>query len=338
MTFYDFYSSDYADIIRFIVFFLVFLFVKWQVLRHLNKLKSKTETKLDDFLYQVISEFSWIAILSLTILLTSKVEIFGFIMPKAITFISLVIFTFYVARSIFHLLKYVAESFIPLAKINKSIVKFIVGLSKYVVYFIAILFLLDNLGVNISSMVAGLGIGGIALALAVQNILGDLLSSFSIHLDKICEVGDSVEVNGVMGIVEKIGVKTIRLKTLQGEELIMSNSNFIDASIKNYKKMEKRRIVFNVGVVYEINLEKLKKIPTLLKDIIKSKENVEFGRVHFVKMNDFSLDFEVMYHVTTGNYDVYMDIQNDINYAIIEVFQKESIEIAYPTQVVYKKT
>jgi small-conductance mechanosensitive channel len=194
---------------------------------------------------------------------------------------------------------------------------------------------MDNLGFEISAVIAGLGIGGIAVALAAQAVLGDLFSYFSILFDKPFELGDFVIVDGHMGTIEHIGIKTTRIRSLGGEQLIFSNTDLTGSRLRNYKRMEQRRIVFKLGVTYQTPIEKLKGIPSVIKNIITNIEETRFDRAHFSGFGDFSLDFEVVYHVLTGDYNRYMDTQQDINLQIAEEFERQGIEFAYPTQTLF---
>jgi len=200
---------------------------------------------------------------------------------------------------------------------------------------IILLLLLDNLGVNITGLVAGLGIGGIAVALAVQNILGDLLASLSIVLDKPFVVGDFIVVDSLMGTIEHIGLKTTRIRSLGGEQLIFSNNDLLKSRVRNYKRMSERRVLFSFGVVYQTSLEKLKGIKEIVTDIIIKVEKARFDRVHFKDYGDSSLNFEVVYFVSDPDYNIYMDVQETINHEIFRRFAEEGIEFAYPTQTIF---
>jgi len=180
-----------------------------------------------------------------------------------------------------------------------------------------------------------LGIGGLAIAFALQNILEDMFSSFSIYFDRPFQIDDFIVIGDDMGIVKKIGIKSTRIQTLQGEELIISNKELTGKRIRNFKKMEKRRIVFKFGVVYETSTEKLKKIPGIIKDIMDRAELAEIDRVHFKEFGDFSLNFEVIYYIKSREYIDYMNTQQEMNFAIKERFEQEGIEMAYPTQTLY---
>lgn len=200
---------------------------------------------------------------------------------------------------------------------------------------LVILLALDNLGIQVTALVAGLGIGGIAVALAVQNILGDLFASMSIVLDKPFVIGDFIVVDNLMGTVEHIGLKTTRLRSLSGEQIILANSDLLKSRIKNYKRMEERRVIFSLGVVYQTPPEKLAAIPGLVKEIIESQELARFDRCHFKEFGDFALIFETAYFIKKPDYETYMETQQAINLAIFRRFQDEGIEFAYPTQMIF---
>jgi small-conductance mechanosensitive channel len=203
---------------------------------------------------------------------------------------------------------------------------------RLMIWVIFILIALQNIGVNISTFVAGLGIGGIAVALAAQNILGDLFASFVIVLDKPFVIGDFIIVNEYLGAVERIGLKTTKIRSLSGEQLVFSNTDLLKSRIRNYKRMYERRVVFGIGVLYETPYEKLSEIPKMIRNIIESKAQVRFDRAHFKEYGDYSLKFEVVYWVQSPDYNVYMDIQQAINLDIYKQFQDTGIEFAYPTQ------
>jgi len=188
--------------------------------------------------------------------------------------------------------------------------------------------------VNITGLVAGLGIGGIAVALAVQNILGDLLASLSIVLDKPFVIGDSIVVDSFSGTVEHIGLKTTRIRSISGEQLVFSNNDLLKSRIQNYKRMQERRVVFGFGVTYQTPLEKLPLINRIIREIIAAQPNSRFERVHFKEYGDSALNYEVVYFVMTPEYGIFMDVQETINLEIFRRFQEEGIEFAYPTRTV----
>ncbi len=200
-----------------------------------------------------------------------------------------------------------------------------------ILFFVA----LDNLGVDITALVAGLGVGGIAVALALQNILGDLFASLSIVLDKPFVMGDFIIVDSYMGTVEHVGLKTTRLRSLSGEELIFSNTDLLKSRIRNYQQMYERRVVFSLGVVYQTSHSQLTEIPGMIREIIESRKTVRFDRAHFKEYGPYSLHFEVVYYVLDPDYNIYMDTQEDINLAIYRRFKDAGIEFAYPTRTLY---
>ncbi len=207
--------------------------------------------------------------------------------------------------------------------------------ARLVLWLIIVLLALDNLGIEITPLIAGLGIGGIAIALAIQNVLSDIFNSVSILLDKPFEVGDFIIVGDFLGTVERIGVKTTRLRSLYGEQLVFANSDLINSRVKNYKRMKERRIVFSFGVVYQTPADKAEAIPAMVKEIIESIDKIRFDRAHFQKFGDSALIFEVVYYVASGDYNLYMDIQQEINLKLCRKFETEKIEFAYPTQTLY---
>lgn len=205
-------------------------------------------------------------------------------------------------------------------------------IGKIVLWALVLILALDNMGIDVTAMVAGLGVGGIAVALAAQNILGDLFASLSIVFDKPFVLGDFIIVGEHMGSVEKIGLKTTRLRSLSGEQLIFANNDLLQSRIRNYKRMFERRIVFTLGVTYETPLEKLELISGMIREVVESHEQVRFDRAHFKAYGDFSLNFEVVYYVLVPDYNQYMDIQQSINLKLFRRFAEEEIEFAYPTQ------
>ncbi len=207
-----------------------------------------------------------------------------------------------------------------------------------ILWTIGAVFLLDNLGFDISAVIASLGIGGIAVAFAAQGVLGDLFSYFSLVIDRPFILGDFIIVGDFLGTVEHIGIKTTRLKSLSGEEIVIANTDLTSSRVQNFRHMHQRRIQFTLGVLYETPKDKLEVIPAILQDIISSQENVTFDRAHFASYGDFSLNFEIVYFVNSGDFNMYMDVQQKINFAIFEAFAQRGIEFAYPTNVTYLKS
>lgn len=204
--------------------------------------------------------------------------------------------------------------------------------ARALIWAIVLLLALDNLGVDVTALVAGLGIGGIAVALAVQNVLGDLLASLSITLDKPFVVGDFVIVGDFMGAVEYIGIKSTRLRSLSGEQIVMSNADLLSSRLRNYGRMAERRVVFTLSVTYETPQARLESLPSVIRRVVESEEQVRFDRSHFAKYGASSLDFETVFYVLSSDYNTYMDIQQRINFALMSEFARLGVEFAYPTQ------
>ncbi|MGD8395005.1 MAG: mechanosensitive ion channel family protein [Candidatus Eiseniibacteriota bacterium] len=208
-------------------------------------------------------------------------------------------------------------------------------IARLVSWSIALLLLLDNLGINISALVTGLGIGGIAIALAVQNILGDLLASLAIVFDKPFEHGDFIIVGDFLGTIERVGLKTTRVRSLSGEQLIFSNADLLGSRIRNYKRMRERRVAFSIGVVYQTPHDDVAAIPGMLREIVEAQDKVRFDRAHFKQFGDSALEFEIVYYVLGADYNLYMDIQQAINLGISARFAEHGIQFAYPTRTLY---
>ncbi len=208
---------------------------------------------------------------------------------------------------------------------------------RVIVWAVIVLIVLDHFGVNITALVAGLGVGGIAVALAVQNILKDVFASLSIVLDKPFVIGDFIVVDNYMGTIEDIGLKTTRVRSLTGEQLVFPNSNLLESRIKNFRDQRERRVVFLIGVVYQTTREQVRAIPGMIKEIIEAQENTRFERSHFNQFGDSALGFETVYWMTVSDYNVYMDTQQKIYLEIMDRFEKEGIEFAYPTRTLFFK-
>lgn len=197
---------------------------------------------------------------------------------------------------------------------------------------VVVLMVLDNLGFNITTLVASLGIGGVAVALAVQNILGDLFASLSISLDKPFLVGDFIVVDELSGTVKHVGLKTTRIQSITGEEVVVANNDLLKSRIRNYKRMQERRIVFRFGLTYDTPTETLRQVPDKVKAIIDGLENARFDRAHFAALGESSLDFEVVYYMTVADYGPYMDTQQQINLALMDMAQALGTGFAFPTR------
>lgn len=218
-----------------------------------------------------------------------------------------------------------------------SVVQALSFVVRLIIWSIALLLIIDNLGYDVTALVAGLGISGIAVALALQNILGDLFASLSIVLDKPFLIGDFIIVGDMMGVVDKIGLKTTRIRSLSGEQLIFSNSDLLNSRIRNFKRMQERRVPFSFGVIYQTTPEQLESIPPLIQSFVEGIEGLRFDRAHFKGFGESSYDFEVVYYINTPDYNAFMDAQQTINLAICRGFKELGIDFAYPTRTVYMR-
>lgn len=207
-------------------------------------------------------------------------------------------------------------------------------LGKAALWVFILLVILENTGVKVATLIASLGVAGIAIGLATQNILGDLFSALSILLDKPFEVGHFIIVGDHLGTVEKIGLKTTRLRSLSGELLVFGNRDLLQSRIRNFTDFRERRVAFTFGVRYDTPADKLEEIPGIIRKIIENVENTLFDRAHFKALGDFFLDFEVVYYVLSPDYMVYMDAQEKINIEILKAFEDQGIQFAFPTRTV----
>jgi small-conductance mechanosensitive channel len=210
-------------------------------------------------------------------------------------------------------------------------VKGIVLILSGVVWLLGLIFMFDNLGFNVTAVLTGLGVGGIAIALAAQTILGDLFNYFVIFFDRPFEIGDFIIVDDKMGTVEYIGLKTTRIRSLGGEQIIFSNTNLTNSRVHNYKRMQERRIVFKLRLVYDTSRKVLETIPSMIREIIEQQNETRFDRAHFASFGDYCLNFEIVYYILSADYNRYMDIQQKINLRIVDLFEQQGVQFALPT-------
>ncbi len=324
----------------FVVFATVFLSLylfRTIVLSRLRKLCMKTKTEADEilidsiiqigpFFYFVVSIWSAIQFLELPELLI-----------KIVNWITLILLIYYITRTIQKLSEYIIRNHIFKKREGKSesgqIIKgFITQVTKVLIWGIAILILLQNLGIQVSVLLGGMGLAGLAVGFALQTILEDIFAFFSIYFDRPFEIGDFVIFGEEMGTIEKIGIKTTRIRTLQGQELVVSNRELTATQVHNYRKMQERRIVFNFGITYETDYNKLKKVNKIVNKIFNNIKKARLDRVHFHEFGEFSLNYEVVYYVLSKDYYDYMDTQETVNLALFREFEKEGISFAYPTK------
>ncbi len=340
ISFFNNTVKEYAVAVGSLIFLVfVLTFSKRLIVSYFGKLAAKTDNDFDDFIVKLFSQlgapvFIVVALSIVTVPLQLEDQV-----RAIIRYALVIIVTVRAVLMIQEIVRYSVKKAYYRARPNdpaaETITKNISNVIRWAIWALGVVFVLDNLGINISALVAGLGIGAVAVAMASQAILGDLFSALAIFVDKPFEVGDFIIVDGLMGTVEYVGLKTTRIRSLSGEQLVFSNSDLTRSRIKNYKRMETRRIAFKVGVVYQTPLEKVKRIPVLIKEIFGKLKGVKLDRVHFESFGDFSLNYEIVYFVHSADYNVYMDRQQEINFAIKEVFEQEQVEFAYPTQTLF---
>lgn len=324
----------------FVLIYLAVMVIKSIVLKKLKKLASKSKTKFDDTLIAGVEGIRWPLYFFLSLYVALQFTEAPVFLEKTTFYALITVATYYALNILQRFVDYSSEKIIEKRREEEktadvSLIKTLTKIFKVLMGIVAVLLIISNLGYDITALLTGLGIGGIAIALALQNILEDIFSSFSIYFDKPFVIGDFIIVGDDLGVVKKIGIKTTRIQHLKGHELIISNKELMSTRINNYGKMEKRRISFKFGVKYETTVEKLEKIPGIVRDVIENIDLTEFSRTHFSEFGDFNLVYEVVYFVETSDYGKYMDIQQAINLGILKKLQKESIEFAYPTQTVH---
>ncbi len=321
----------------FLAVFIAMKVMRKQVVDRMLKLSKRTHSKVDD----IVAAFLKGIKTPVYLLIAFFVALQGVEVPESLTLIVHIAILVVIVSQVTTLLE---EVFVMLlgAQFRKSNPDselpgiFRIGI-RLLLWSVGGLLILSNAGVDITSLIAGLGIGGLAISLALQNILSDLFASFSLAVDKPFEIGDFIIIGEHKGTVKHIGMKTTRITALEGEEIVISNAELTSARVQNYKKMKKRRIVFNFGCTYDAKADQMKKIAEDVKKIIDAHKDVEADRVHFSGFGDSDLQFEAVFHVNTNDYAAYMDIQQEINIELMKYFEQNDLEMAYPTQTVYLK-
>ncbi len=337
-----------SEIIVSALLFVAFILIGWIVYfifeRYLTRLTEKTKTRLDDEILHNIKKPIYLIVLLIgsyyALNFLTFLKPYSELLTQIFTVAEILVVTFVITRVVNVLVTWYAEKSAERdkGKMSEHLLFIFKKIIHVFVYLCTFLFILSVFKIDLTGITIGLGVGGIAIALALQNILGDVFSAFSIYFDKPFEIGDFIVIADYSGTVKKIGIKSTRVELLQGEELVVSNKELTSAKIRNFKKMKKRRIAFTIGVTYDTPVEKLKRIPNMIKEIIDEKKLPyvdSLDRVHFKEFGDFSLNFEIVYYMKTRDYVKYMDMQQEINLAIKEAFEKESIEIAFPTQTIF---
>ncbi len=334
-------TNDYwTALLIFVGLFVVFKIFDSYLIYFFKKLSKKTKMTWDDAIFDFLESIKWPFFAYLAFYLGAAYLSLPEAIDKALKFILLVFIIFYLAKGIIGVSDHALDRYKKKREkkgknTGESMISVLKFLAKLIIWTVALLMILSNLGINITPLIAGAGVAGIALAFGVQAILNDLFSAFVIYFDKPLEEGDFIIVGEDMGVVKHIGIKTTRIQALGGQELVISNSELTSSRINNYKKMDKRRIVFSFGVEYGTSTEKLKKVKKVVEEIINKMEGADLDRVHFKNFGDSSLNYEVVYYVGTSDYNKYMDVQEQINLQIKEKLEKIGVAFAFPSRTVY---
>lgn len=319
-------------------FMLAFLLVRSFVTRRMAAMAATTDTWVDDLIIELVAATRTLLAIGMALYIAThflklppKLEVIADRVFIAVLILQLGL---WLHRGMDFWLKY---KFGQSDASGSSLMtrSFISFLGRVALWAVVLLLLLDNIGLNVTTLIASLGIGGIAVALAVQNILSDLFASLSIAIDQPFVIGDTIEVDGLIGAVEHVGLKTSRLRGVGGEQIIFSNNDLLKSRIHNYKRMEERRSLRMIGVTYDTPPEKLEIIPQLIRQAIEVQDKVRFGRAHFKAFGPSSLDFEVAYFVLDSDFNLFMDIQQAVNLQIVRSFNDHHIEFAFPTQTLH---
>lgn len=331
--------KDWAIALGIIVaVFMLINLLKKPALRRFQKWTASTANTFDDFIILILETTVIPLLYFITVYFALQYLVLESRADHVLKVAMLFVSTFYMLRLVTSFLTYVVTNLVGRGEDSESKQKQARGLIlilKGVIWILGIVFLLNNSGYDVTTIIAGLGIGGIAIALAAQAILGDLFSYFVIFFDRPFEIGDFIIVEDKIGAVEYIGIKTTRIKAISGEQIVFANKDLTDSRLHNFKRMQRRRVVFKTGVTYQTSSDLIKKIPGMIKEIIGGVEIVDFDRSHFSEFGDFSLNFETVYFINSNDYNIYMDVQQKIYLEILEGFENENIEFAYPTQTLF---
>lgn len=314
---------------------IIILLFRHILLKLILKRSKNSPTSLDGMIVRSIKIYLIPMLYALALYLNLKWLTLSDGAARVVDIAAQVLLTIFGAAIISAILVFVVNKYIEKRYKGGEKANWIRVIIRAVVWICALLLFLDNIGVHITALVAGLGIGGIAVAFAAQAVLEDIFSFVTIYFDKPFETGDYITVDDLMGTVEHIGVKTTRLRSINGEQLVFSNKDLTSSRVHNYKKIEKRRVLFTIVVTYDTPSEKLKEIPGMIKKAVESMEKTSFDRSHFKEFTESGLKFETVYYVLSEDYNLYMDIQQAVNLSIKEALDKSGIEFAFPTRMVY---
>lgn len=339
---YEFYNNTLQELILaglvFLVVVLGLVLIKVVIFKRLGFFAQRSHTRVDDALLGGIAKISLVFYIAIALYFSTKQLVLPEIVVTGIKAIVLVCSVYEVIKLVERVVKYLLHKHLNRRRLpteeERKVSDLFFFFLKLILWILGALLILSNMGVNVVSILAGLGIGGLAVSLALQNILGDLFSSFSIAMDRPFQEGDFIIIGKDMGTVKKIGLKTTRIETLQGEELVISNNELTTSRVQNFKRMHRRRVVFMFDVLPDSSTDQLKKIPEIVKTAVLRHEKADFDRAHFQKFSEIGHHFEVVYFLNNSDHNFFMDTQQAINLEILDEFKKQGITLSFP-RIVY---
>lgn len=321
-----------------VVVYLGLRLLRQVLVRRLGTLAARTVTEWDDMAVEAVARTRWYFLLLIAVLTAGRVvllppEIVRFLRPVSIIVVLLQVGVWGGAIIMFFVDRYARRAESDAG--TRFAVQALGYAGRFVLWSLLLVTALQNFGINITALITGLGIGGIAIALALQNILGDLFAAIAIIIDKPFVVGDFIIVDELRGTVEHVGLKTTRIRSLGGEQIVISNSELLKGRIRNYKRMQERRIIFTIDVTYDTPPDKVAAIPGMVRAIVEAQPLTRFDRCHFLNFADSSLHIETVYYMLNAEYNRYADTQHAINVELLRRFAAEEIEFAFPSRTLY---
>jgi small-conductance mechanosensitive channel len=340
-VFYGNTAREYLiAIILFVASAALMKLISYLAIRILENIDKRHPTQAKEIIVRILRAFHLPLFIIIALKISSKFLETPQFIDDGLKYLMLIVLTYYAIRAINAAIVYSSKRVIEKREKedhdnDKTLAVFLTKVAKIIIWILGLLFVLDQFGVNVSKIVTGLGIAGIAVAFALQNVLGDIFASISIYFDKPFKPGDYIKFDGDEGNVIRTGIKSTRIKLQGGEELVVSNKFLTESKLQNVDRMEKRRVDTDLQVTYTTPKKKLEKLPGMLENIIKKyKKDVDFDRCHLKSFKDYSIEFELIYFIKKSDYKLFMDLRQKINLDILELFEKENIEFAFPTQAI----
>ncbi len=330
------WGNSLVEYIDAIIYFVLALLILWilqkVVMSRFEKFALKTKTDIDDVIVEFFQSIRPRLYIIFAAYIALRTLALGEVFQNVLNALVIVVLIFQVTKSIQIVIEFVAKKMSDSEDDEhaKSAAHLLSAITTIIVWIFGIIMILANVGINVASLIAGVGIGGIAIAFAIKEILADLFSSFSIYFDKPFKAGDTVKVGEDVGVIQKIGIKTTRVKARTGEELIVSNQDMTSSRVHNFKRMEHRNSKIRFIIEFDTPTEKMQQIPDKIKKLVAQVNNVECKRVHLKEFGEWGFIFEIMYTVNSNDYTEYMDAQQEINFAIAQMLNDMSIKVAVP--------